>query len=287
MRWFASLTLLVIVAAFAPSARAQAAPDADVKAAFTAFVDSVAAGKVPSSVELFVGPSTDDNDAQPEDMAPIKKLFDKPKVTFAATVLSPGGASAWVAAEITGKVPHDGKIKKESLRASAVLVKDGGAWSVRAAHISIAQKNEVPDDCGALTYEWEFERSVPKELEAPVKAVLEAIDSSDTKKLLSFLSDDKKAFVYGSAPKEKFVGGAKIKGIFKKWNVGLLYWDHDNPDPPSRAGATPDGNLLWMTAATMVPSMCTSYRTFIVLAKEPAGWRIVHQHYSEAMYLDD
>ena len=52
-------------------------------------------------------------------------------------------------------------------------------------------------------------------------------------------------------------------------------------------GITPDGNLLWMTAATMVPSMCTSYRTLLVLAKEPAGWRIVHQHYSEALYLDD
>jgi ketosteroid isomerase-like protein len=288
MRGSASLAVLVIIAAFAPSARAQTAPDADVKAAFTAFVDGIAAGKaLPSTVELLVGPSTDDNDAQPEDMAPIKKLFDKPKVTFAATVVSPGGASAWVAAEITGKVPRAGKIKKESLRASAVLVKDGAAWTVRAAHISVAQKNEVPEGCGALTYEWEFERSVPPKLEAPVKAVLDAIDSSDTKQLLSLLSDDKKALVFGSAPKEKFVGGAKIKGIFKKWNVGLLYWDHDTPGLPSRAGITPDGNLLWMTAATMVPSMCTSYRTLLVLAKEPAGWRIVHQHYSEALYLDD
>lgn len=287
MRWFASLAVLVIIAAFAP-AHAQAAPDADVKAAFTAFVDGIAAGQeLPSTVELLIGPSTDDDDAQPGDMAPIKKLFDKPKVTFAAAVVSPGGASAWVAAEITAKVPRSGKIKKESLRASAVLVKDGAAWSVRAAHISVAQKNEVPDMCGALTYEWEFERSVPAKLEAPVKVVLEAIDSSDTKQLLALLSDDKKALVFGSAPKEKFVGGAKIKGIFKKWNVGLMYWDHDSPGLPSRAGTTPDGNLLWMTAATMVPSMCTSYRTFLVLAKEPAGWRIIHQHYSEALYLDD
>jgi ketosteroid isomerase-like protein len=285
MRWCASLAILVIVAGFAPSARAQGAtPDAEVKAAFTAFVDGIAAGKeLPSSVELLLGPSRDDNDATPASLASTAKLFDKPKVSFVAVVISPGGASAWVAAELPAKVPRKGKIKKESLRASAVLVKDGASWTIRAAHLSIGQKNEVPEECGALTYEWEFEDSVPPTLVAPVKDVLDALADHDPMTLVARLSDDKKALVFGSAPKEKFVGGAKIKGIFKKWEVGLVYWDHDKQpdDLPSRAGITPDGKLLWMTAATVVPSMCTSYRTLLVLAKEPAGWRIVHQHYSE------
>lgn len=288
MRARLGLVVLVVVTA-ATTAHAQTAPDAEVKAAFTAFVEDARGGKPwPSTLELLIDPSPDDSDPRPAHSKVIGKLVvDKPKVTYAAVVLSPGGASAWVAAELTAKVPRGGKLKKESLRASAVLAKEGAAWTVRAAHVSVAQKNDVDPGCGALGYEWEFEHEVPAKLAAPVKAVLDAFNEPDPKALLAHLSDDKKVVVFGSAPREKFVGGARVKGIFKKWEVGLVYWNKDEPDLPARAGTTADGNLLWMTAATTVPATCTSYRTLLVLAKEPAGWRIVHQHYSEPIYLDD
>ena len=198
-----------------------------------------------------------------------------------------GWRRVWVAAEITAKVPRDDKIKKESLRASAFLVKHDGAWSVRATHWSAGEKNKVDHGCGALSFEWTFERSVQAKLEPQVKAVLDAFGEYETAALVKLLSDDRRAYVIGSAPGEKFVGGPKIKALFKKWNVGLLYSDPDEPGLPARAAIAPDGELMWMTTATMVAKMCTSYRTFLVLAKESAGWRIVHQHYSEPLYLDD
>jgi ketosteroid isomerase-like protein len=285
-RWLA-LAVLVVVVAGAGEASAQAKPDPAVTAAFTAFVDGVAAGKpVPANVELFLPPGNDDGEPRPSDLAPTRKLLDKPKVKVLAAVVAPAGTSAWVAAEITAKVPRSGKIKKESLRASALLVKEGGAWSVRATHWSGGVKNVVDAGCGALDFEWMFEGDVPAKVEAPVKAVLAAFEDPDARSLVALLSDDKRAYVIGSAPGEKIVGGPKIKSVFKKWNVNLLYWDKDAGKLPSRAGLSPDGELMWMTAATMVSKLCTSYRSFFVLAKEPGGWRIVHQHYSEPLYLD-
>lgn len=282
------LATTAAVAAGIGDARAQAKPDAEVKTAFTAFVDSVAAGTaLPANVELFIPPGHDGGEARPKDLAQTKKLLDKPKAKVLAVVVSPSGTSAWLAAEIPAKIPRDGKIKKESIRASAFLVKDGAAWTVRAAHWSTGEKNVVDEGCGALSFEWEFDRSVPTKLELPVKAVLEAFDEQNSAPLVKLLSDDTRAFVFGSAPKEKFVGGKKIKGLFAKWNVGLLWWDRDQPGLPSRAGISPDGELIWMTAATTVFKMCTSYRTFLVLAKEGTGWKIVHQHYSEPVYLED
>lgn len=283
-----SLAVLVVVAGGLHAAHAQAAPDAEIKAAFTAFVDGVAAGKpLPATVELFTPPAYDGGEPRPGDLAPIRKLLDKPRVKVLTVVASPGKSSAWVAAEITAKVPRDGKPKKESLRASAFLVKDGDAWTVRATHWSAGVKNERIEACGALTFEWEVERGVPAKAEAPVKAVLEALESYDEPKpLVGLLSDDARAFVFGSAPRETFKGGAKIKALFRKWNVKLLFWDKDVAGLPARAGFAPDGELLWMTTATMYTKMCTSYRTFFVLAKEKAGWRIVHQHYSVPAWAD-
>jgi hypothetical protein len=281
-----ALAHVAVLAVLAVPAVTAAAPDADVKAAFTTFVDGVAAGKpLPAGVELFIPPGHDGGEPVVGDLAQTRGLLDKGKPKVLAVVVSPGGGSAWLAAEIPGKVPRDKKVKKETIRASAFLVKDGAAWAVRALHWSTGEKNVVDDGCGALDFEWSFEGAVAPKLETTVKAVLNAFDDQDTASLVALLSDDKRAFVFGSAPREKFVGGPRIKSLFKKWNVGLLYWNRDEPGLPSRAGIAPDGELMWMTAGTMVTRMCTSYRTFLVLAKEPAGWRIVHQHYSEPVYL--
>ncbi len=279
---------LVVSAVFLTAAAAAPAHagDPEVTAALTAFITDLDAGKpIAARTELFIPPDNDNGQA-PLDPAALPAMLDKPKIKVLAAVLSPGGLSGWAAAEVSASVPRGGKLKKESLRVSAVLSKDGGAWNVRAAHWSATVKNEVPDMCGALTFEWLFESSVPKALEPPVKAVLEAFDAGKPAAVSALLSDDPRALAFGSAPKETFAGGKKVKGVFKKWKVNLLYWDRDEPKLPSRAGATTDGALLWMTVATSVPKLCTSYRTLVVLAKEPAGWRIVHQHFSEPIDVE-
>jgi hypothetical protein len=119
-----------------------------------------------------------------------------------------------------------------------------------------------------------------------VAVVLGALDSQQPATFLALLSDDKRAQVFGSAPKETFVGGKKIKGVFKRWTVELTCWDRDDPKLPARAGATPDGELMWMAVGVAYYRPCTSYRTMLVMTKEKGAWKIVHQHYSEPVSRD-
>jgi hypothetical protein len=63
--------------------------------------------------------------------------------------------------------------------------------------------------------------------------------------------------------------------------VNLPYWDREDAALPARAGATPDGALMWTAVGVAYFRLCTSYRTLFVMAQEKGKWRIVHQHYSE------
>lgn len=95
------------------------------------------------------------------------------------------------------------------------------------------------------------------------------------------LSDDKRAIAIGSAQKEKFVGGPAIKAAFKNWRVSA-HADLDAPTPAARANISADGELMWVALSIVPPpQLCVTYRALFVLAKEPSGWKIVHQHDSE------
>jgi ketosteroid isomerase-like protein len=292
-RWAMRSSLVVLIFA---ATTAHADPAADATKAFTAFVDGVAAGKAQPGLELFITPFRDD-DPVPKDLTAVKKLLDKQKVKVGKVVVSKAGKSAWLIADITARVPRNGKLKSEALRASALLVLDGTAWRVRATEWSAAVPNHPTNMCGLMDREWHFTPSVPADLVAPVAAVIAALadmpSSADLpvavgpsvrEPFLKLLSDDPNAVVIGSAPNEKFTGGAAIKKLFKKWNVT---WGGDGEDvskdkgPVARAGAGPDGELLWLYTTASSHEQCTDYRALFVLAKEPAGWRIVHQHYSE------
>jgi ketosteroid isomerase-like protein len=187
-------------------------------------------------------------------------------------------------------VPRDGKLKSESLRASALLSLDDGSWRVRATEWSAAVPNHPYEGCGNIESVWQFTSGVSRELAAPVKAVIDAFRAmpaadgmrgGDRGPLLKLLSDDPSALVVGSAASERFAGGAAIKAVFKKWFITFGYWEGEDKSIPARAGLGADGELMWMYIATMSHAQCTQYRTLLVLAKETAGWRLVHQHYSE------
>lgn len=288
-RWTMRTSFLVLLLA---ATIAHADPAAEPAKAFTAFVDGVAAGKASPGRELFITPFHD-GDPVPQDLSAVKKLLDKPKVKVGKVVVSRTGKSAWLVADIPARVPRNGKVKAEALRASALLALDGDAWRVRATAWSATVPNHPTDMCGAVMREWHFTPSVPTELVAPVKAVLDAFDAipymagmpatlggeGNRELFLALLSSDASSIVLGSAAGERFTGGAAIKKLFKKW-----YVTHVGDDPAvlaARAGAGPDGEQFWLYTTTTSHDQCTDYRTFLVLAKEPAGWRIVHQHYSE------
>jgi len=268
---------------------AQADPAGDATKAFTAFVQATAAGTATPGLALFITPFAGDQPV-PADLGPVKQLLDKPRVKVTHVAVSKGGKSAWLVGEITAKVPRNGKRKTEALRASALLGREGSDWRVTATQWSATTPNERTDRCGMMATEWELPGDVPKELVAPVTDVIAAFHAmpaiedspfgGDRGPLTKLVADDPGALVLGSAPGERFVGGKAIKALFQKWNVTAGIAGDDGKGLAARAGAGPDGELMWMYSATALHAQCTEYRTFAVLAKQAAGWRIVHQHYA-------
>jgi ketosteroid isomerase-like protein len=284
MTRLAVLTLALLVST------AHADPKADVTGAFASFIDAVATNK-PAPVELFIVPGDDDGeqfkDPVPADLADTRALIASPKLKATTVVVSAGGKSAWVAGEIAGKIERGGKTKNEPIRVSAFLAKTDKGWRVIATHWSTGEPDASAEYCGMLDA-WEPVASIPIDAAPLVKQVFDALDPVDfkagegpvydTSKFGKILSDDKNAYAIGSAPKELF-SGAKIKAVFKKWKIQP---ETDEPGKyPARAGLGPDGEMAWLVFGMRGPeALCVSYRTFMVLAKEASGWKVVHQHYS-------
>jgi ketosteroid isomerase-like protein len=280
---------LLVLLCFAGTAYADAT--ADVTKAFDAFVDSVAAKKTkPASagVELFMIPDAQymDQPPIPDSFEGIEGMLDKPKVTIVQVELSPSGRSAWVAAEVSAHVARRDKKTpvNEALRVSAFFALDAKAgWQLKATAWSTAEPNQPLEGmgCGMAKDEWHIETKITKAALPVVKALWGGFGYEDKGGVVSVMSDDKKAVLFGSAAGEKLTGGAAIKKIFKKW--GNLHMQGDNIETPSAfAGIGPDGELAWVgTAVWAQDKFCTIYRTFFVLAKEAGGWKVVHQHYAE------
>jgi ketosteroid isomerase-like protein len=277
MRSVLVLALLVRVAS--------ADPAADATKAFQGFVDR--AGTDEPGLELFIPPDDQGPDPDsfrwaplPNDDKAVAAYLAKPAFVAQKVVVSPSGSSAWIAGTIKNAKP------RAALRASGMLVKDAKGWHVRAAHWSLPKPdNAVDPDCGAVDFEWHLQPGVPKELEGEVETVVKAFDPTgeDTSNAVTVMSDDKNALVFGSASKEVFSGGAAIKKKLKHWPIS----GPGTYPPPiaARAGISPDGQLMWMSFEIMSGKLCTMYRPLFILAKEKAGWRIVHQHYSKPVSL--
>jgi len=286
--------LLVMVLLLAPSV-ALADDGADVTKAFGAFIDGVAKGQagVTTGVDLFIvpgsGESNDDGfyEPMPTDLDDTRAMLASAKLKVSKVVVSKGAKSAWIAGEVAGTVVRKGKKKKEPLRVSAFLFKDDKGWHVQATHWSTGEPDVKSDMCGSLD-DWRVVPRIGPGAKDAVKSVFAALEGDmmmeggvTTEGFGKVLSADKNAFVIGSAPKETFTGGPKIKGIFKKWKISAF--QPENDDYPVRATVGPDGEMLWIAMGVIAPpQLCTTYRTFFVLAKEAGAWRVVHQHYSQS-----
>jgi hypothetical protein len=288
------LCVLVAMVILGASGVAHADANADVTAAFGTFIDSVATGKASlSNVDVFIPPDKLDTDAEagmvsdhvPSDLAATKGMIASSKLKVTKVVVSKGGKSAWIAGEVSGKVERKGKKKTEPIRVSAFMVNDGKAWSVKATHWSTGEPDVKTEMCGMME-SWNVKANIPKDTDATVKSIFTALEGDwameggvkyTPAKFAKLLSDDKNAVVIGSAPKELFVGGAKIKSVFKKWQISA-----DKDGYHARSALGPDGEMMFVAMSiTAPPQLCTAYRTLFVLAKESGGWRIVHHHYSQ------
>lgn len=270
---------LLVAAVLAVASPARADTKADVTAAFTAFVNGYASDKPEiGKLELLLEPGGSDEEDLPLP-AKLEPDLQQPKLgKIARVVVSPGGKSAWVAADVAARVRTLDGWKPETVRSSAVLVLDGKTWRVVAVDFSVAVKERpAPPGCGNASHQWEAPQKTPKALVPAVRQVVAAID--DAKAFPAAMSDSKDAFLLGTSPGEIYAGGAAIKKVFSKWHISAGISDEESPHVV--AGTSSDGELLWLALPIGAPvQMCSEYRGFFVLAKEPSGWKIVHQHYS-------
>jgi len=284
----------IVVVLFAAGV-AHADSNADVTKAFGAFIDGVATGKPAlTGVDVFITPEHDETDdngvavAVSSDLSGMKAMIASSKLKVTKVSVAKGGKSAWIAGEIGGKLERKGKKKNEPIRVSAFVINDDKGWHVKATHWSTGEPDEKTDMCGMLE-PWRVSPNIPKDTEATVKAVFASLEGDwaqeggvkmNPAKFAKLLSDDKNALAIGSAPKESFAGGAKIKSVFKKWQISASGPDEGKYN--ARAAIGPDGEMMFIAmSVTAPPQLCTAYRTLFVLAKESGGWRIVHHHYSQ------
>ncbi len=276
MRWALALVLMVQVA--------DANPAADAGKAFQAFVDRAAKKQVPGELAAFVTPIQEEDNPL-GDLDAFAAIVPKPAVKLMATHIAKSGTAAWIVATIGGATyrPEYDKTATTPLRASAFLTLDGGAWHVRAAHISGATPNRAPiPGCGNIGEAFRVPGQLAKGTEPVMKVLEDAFvggyeGKGTSSHVLPALSNDKGAQMFGSAPNEQFTGGAAIKKIFKGWKIDLSVDDGEH----SRAGLAPGGDLAWVATQVSTEWQCTSYRALFVLQKEGTAWKIVHQHYSE------
>lgn len=271
---------LVFVVMLAVAAPARADVAADIKQSFKTFVDGVGKKQV-GKLDDFITPGMT--------LDQLAAAIPKPAVTFLAVVPSASGTSAWLAAEISARVPREDrkskvKVRDEVLRASAFLVLERGVWRVTATQWTAAMPNVDAELCGIHVPMDNMDTRVPKDFLATTTAVVAALRKSHDGGFRALMSDDKRALLIGSAAKEKFTGGPAIKALFKKWNVHIIEAEYQVGDKkialPAHAGGGTD--LMWIATRVLSnPQFCTEYDALFVLAKEPAGWRIVHQHYAE------
>ncbi|MGE5184064.1 MAG: nuclear transport factor 2 family protein [Acidobacteriota bacterium] len=257
----------LVVALVALASPAHADPQADATKAFTTFLDSVAAKQASADVDTFVSPFSDEQAATPEHLGEVAVLIQgKPRVVAAAVAKS--GTAAWIAAVVPGTL---------KLRASAFLTLDKGAWHVRAAELSAGVANHKPAMCGSIEPWWKPPTNLIEEVVTVSKQLDAAMDSGTAKALVPLLSSDSHAQMFGSAPGEQWTGGTAIRRIFDKWQLDL------DLEKSRRSGIAPGGDLMWLALSMSSTQQCTNYRVLMVLAKEGKSWKIVHQHYAEAL----
>ncbi|MBV8758618.1 MAG: hypothetical protein JO257_15130 [Deltaproteobacteria bacterium] len=252
---------VLVVALVSAVSVAHASPKDDVTRTFQQFVDS--AGTAEPSLELFIPPQGDSPDEHyewpvlPKDKGEVRGYLDKPKVVVKKVAVTASGTSAWLAAEIQNA--------SRPLRASAFLVEDDKGWHVMAAHWSRATTPRKPAQCKSLAFEWRPHAQVPDAAREPVIAVMKTLGRN---------------FASVMAPGGVVFGVDTKAPDFATWKV-TGPWHEQGKDISARANIAPDGQLAWMALEVGGPTeLCTDYRAFYVVAKDKAGWRVVHQHYS-------
>ncbi len=102
----------------------------------------------------------------------------------------------------------------------------------------------------------------------------------DAKALAATVSARKDVVLFGSAPAERFVGGAAVKAQLARWNLVMTVRDH------VRAGVASNGNVAWVAAkldakpAKNAKAKPSPYRALFVYEKTGGAWQLVQASFS-------
>jgi len=190
--------------------------------------------------------------------------------------------SAWVATDLERVAPcGNGDCKKRDatlLHATAIYDADGGwqpaAWLYGRA-ISDADQAKVL--AGKLAIP-----GVPMRIDddANDAAALYRKTFPDPKALAATVSDRADVVLYGSAPAERFVGGAKVRAKLTAWNLAFEI------DGGVRAGVTSSKTVAWVASNVLAkpPAKPTTrgvpYRVLAIYERTGRAWQLVQVHFS-------
>jgi hypothetical protein len=102
----------------------------------------------------------------------------------------------------------------------------------------------------------------------------------DPKTLGATVSDRKDVALYGNEPKERTVGGAKVKAKLAAWKLGFTVRDGIH------AGLTSSKTVGWVAAnvdaksAQKPKDKPVPYRVLFLYEKKGADWKLVNAHFS-------
>ncbi|HTR52836.1 MAG TPA: nuclear transport factor 2 family protein [Kofleriaceae bacterium] len=190
--------------------------------------------------------------------------------------------SAWVATDLERVVPcGNGDCRKRDatpLHATAIYDQAGGwqplAWLYSRA-ISDADQAKVLAGTLAIP-------GVGMQIDDDARdaAALYRKTFPDPKALAATVSDRGDVVLYGSAPAERFVGGAKVRAKLAAWNLAFEI------DGGVRAGATSSKTVAWVASNVLAkpPTKPTArgvpYRVLAIYERTDRTWKLVQVHFS-------
>lgn len=162
-----------------------------------------------------------------------------------------------------------------SLRATGIFERTRSGWRPVAYYLStpISDRDQA---------QWIKDGALPEKIAPRVARAAAPVVRSfkatigDPAKLAAAVSTRADVVLYGSGPKERYVGGAAARAQLARWKLALRVRDGIN------AGVTSSGEVAWVVAnvdARAGRGKPVPYRLWVVYEKAGAGWQIVQLHF--------
>ena len=159
----------------------------------------------------------------------------------------------------------------------AIVFDDGGQPIVWHDVVAVADKDQAKALRKGVTL-----TPMSEKIEPGAEDAVKLFESSigDAKALAATVSARKDVVLFGSAPAERFVGGAAVKAQLGKWNLVMTVRDHVH------AGVASNGNVAWVAAkldarpAKNAKAKPSPYRALFVYEKTGGAWQLVQASFS-------